>query len=408
MSLSILLYNFIKNRSVTGDAMHDAAYFVQYTGRSLFLIVNIMLLYIYLTPVRSRFVQAFAFISTWVVIFLLRMVLAPYNFDPLLDSYIMGSLYFIPCLILFKETLHAKFFVFYMVYSLTQLTYLVFIHIDRFLSPAIPETYVLAGLLIEIAALPLINRYLKEPVRDILEIINQHNPAFTLYPVLSFLLFVTLGLQRTYTLTTFVTLVLSTTLIFFSYYLIAITIIGTRLHQELEFMSMTDSLTGLHNRRYMEKKIRQFYDHYRNTGTEFALACADIDFFKNINDLYGHACGDIILKSLAEDIGRTIRENDSVARWGGEEFLILMPATDELQAVDVAERVRIMIETGRYESDYVSVPVTVTVGVTVIRPDDTPESLFKRTDMALYFGKRKSRNCVTSFTELDHIENQDS
>jgi diguanylate cyclase (GGDEF)-like protein len=295
-----------------------------------------------------------------------------------------------------------------MIYSLTQLVYLVFIHIDRFLAPEIPETYVLAGMLIELAVLPLVNRYLKESVRDILEIINQQNLVFTIYPVLSFLLFATFGLQRTYTLFTFIILILSTTLIFFSYYLIAITIIGTRLHQELEFMSMTDSLTGLNNRRYMEKKIRQMYDHYRKTGMEFALACADIDYFKNINDLYGHACGDIILKSLAEDISRTIRENDSVARWGGEEFLILMPATSEVQAVEMAERVRRMIETGRYESDYISVPVTVTVGVTVIRPDDTPESLFKRTDMALYFGKRKSRNCVTSFKELDHIENQES
>jgi diguanylate cyclase (GGDEF)-like protein len=388
--------------------MHDAAYIIQFTGRSLFLAVNIILLYIFLTPVRPRFLQAFAFISTWVVIFLIRKVLAPFNFDPLLDSYIMGSLYFIPCLILFKETLQAKFFIFYMIYSLTQLVYLIFIHIDRFFSPEIPETYVLAGMIIELAALPFINRYLKEPVRDILDIINQHNPVFTVYPVLSFLLFAAYGLQRVYTLSGFIILVLSTTLIFFSYYLIAITIIGTRLHQELEFMSMTDSLTGLHNRRYMEKKIRQMYDHCRKTGTEFALACADIDYFKNINDLYGHACGDIILKSLAEDIDRTIRENDSVARWGGEEFLILMPATSEVQAVEVAERVRRMIETGRYESDYISVPVTVTVGVTVIRPDDTPESLFKRTDMALYFGKRKSRNCVTSFTELDHIENRES
>jgi len=385
--------------------MHDAAYIVQYTGRSLFLAVNIMLLYIFLTQMRSVVFQVFAFIFTWVIIFFVRQVMAPFNIDPLLDSYIMGSLYFIPCLILFKETLQAKFFIFYMVYSLTQLTYLVFIHIDRFLSPAIPETYVLAGLLLEIAALPLINRYLREPVRDILEIINQHNPVFTLYPVLSFLLFVTLGLQRTYTLTTFVTLVLATALIFFSYYLIAITIIGTRLHQELEFMSMTDTLTGLHNRRYMEKKIRQMYDLYRKTGTEFALACADIDFFKNINDLYGHACGDIILKSLAEDISKTIRPNDSVARWGGEEFLILMPETDDSRAVELAERVRVVIETGRYEGDVVSVPVTVTIGVTVIRPDETAESLFKRTDMALYHGKRKSRNCVTSFTELDHIEN---
>lgn len=385
--------------------MHDAAYIIQYTGRSLFLVVNIILLYVFLTPVRSRIFQAFAFISTWGFIFLIRFILAPLKIDPLLDSYILGSLYFIPCLILFKETLQAKFFIFYMIYSLTQLIYLVFIHIDRFLSPAIPETYVLAGLFLELTALPLINRYLKEPVRDILEIINQHNPVFTLYPVLSFLLFATYGLQRIYTLSSFVALVLSTTLIFFSYYLIAITIIGTRLHQELEFMSMTDSLTGLHNRRYMEKKIRQMHDLYRKTGKEFALACADIDYFKNINDLYGHACGDIILKSLAEDIGKTIRPNDSVARWGGEEFLILMPETDDIHAVEIAERIRVMIETGRYEGDVVSVPVTVTIGVTVIRPDETAESLFKRTDMALYHGKRKSRNCVTSFTELDHIEN---
>lgn len=388
--------------------MQNADYIMQFTERSLFLVENILLLYIFLTPARSRIFQAFAFITTWIIIYLLRLVLDPYNIDPLLDSYIMGSLYFLPCLILFKEKIQAKFFIFYMIYSLTQLIYLIFMYIDRFMTPPITGTYVLAGLLLEFAALPLVNRYIKEPLKDIIEIMNQHNPVFTLFPILSFLLLVIYGLQKIFIPSTFIALVLTTILIFFSYYLIAFTITETRLHQELEYMSMTDSLTGLHNRRYMEKKIRKLHDHSIKSGTKFALACADIDYFKNVNDIYGHACGDIILKSVADDIRSVIRTYDTVARWGGEEFLILLPSTNELEAVELAEKVRKTIASGRYEGDVVSISITVTIGVTVIRQGETVESLLKRTDMALYHGKRISRNCVTSFTELDHIENYES
>ncbi|RDG29698.1 GGDEF domain-containing protein [Oceanispirochaeta sp. M1] len=165
---------------------------------------------------------------------------------------------------------------------------------------------------------------------------------------------------------------------------------------------MTDSLTGLYNRRYMEQQIQQEYKRYQKSGTEFALVSSDIDFFKNINDLYGHDCGDYLLKSITKDIRKSIRTYDTVARWGGEEFLLLLPATDRVQAITLAERIRKTVEEHRYEFDgsNQSVSVTLTLGVSVVNSGDTIDGMIKRADIALYYGKRKSRNCVISFDEI--------
>jgi diguanylate cyclase (GGDEF)-like protein len=257
--------------------------------------------------------------------------------------------------------------------------------------------------MLELAALPFVKRYMKSSVKDIIGILDRHNASFTLFPILSFLLLACYAIQGTFLVFNFITLILSTMLIFFTYYLIATSISRSRIHQELERISMTDSLTGLYNRRYLEQKILQEYRRYENTGVEFALVIADIDFFKNINDLYGHDCGDSVLKSITEDIGKAIRTYDAVARWGGEEFLLLLPATNRDQAITLAERVRKTVEARKFEFDSGkrSVTVTLTLGVSIVSSGDTIDSMIKRADMALYHGKRKSRNCVISFDEIN-------
>lgn len=382
--------------------MLDSIKSMFFLSRSIFLIENIILLYIFLEPRRSRGFQVLICIVSWVTISSFNFFLNSFNLDPLLISYILGSLYLIPVILIFKEIFQAKIFVFYMIYSLTQLIYLIFVNIDHYLSPAVPHTFVLAGLVLELAALPFVKRYMKSPLKDIIGILDQHKSSFTLFPILSFLLLTSYAFQRTYLLSTFITLILTTILIFFSYYLIATSISGTRRHQELERISMTDSLTGLYNRRYMEQTIQQEYDRYQKSGTEFALVSSDIDFFKNINDSYGHDCGDYLLKSITKDIRKSIRIYDTVARWGGEEFLLLLPATDREQAISLAERIRKTVEAHRYEFDgsNQSVAVTLTLGVSVINPGDTIDGMIKRADIALYYGKRKSRNCVISFDEI--------
>ncbi len=371
--------------------------------RTVFLGVNIILLYIFLTPGRSYGFQILVFVLTWIATYVLRPLLYLLNLDPLLVSYLVGLLYLLPCVLIFKESFHAKFFIFFMIFSLTQLTFLVFTYIDHYLSPAIPQTFILAGLLLEAAALPLIKRYMKSPVKDAIEILTLHNLSFTLFPVLSFVLLTCYAIQKEYLLSNFITLVLSTILIFFSYYLIATTISKTRRHRELELISMTDSLTGLYNRRYMEKKIEQEYEQYRRTGLEFAIVSADIDFFKKINDVYGHDCGDYLLKSVTEDLRKSVRTYDTVARWGGEEFLLLLPGTSMEPALILTERIRKTVEARSYEYEGVHEPikVTLTFGVSVAGAVDTFDKIIKRADMALYHGKRKSRNCVISFDEIN-------
>lgn len=386
--------------------MPDTEFNLMYLSRTVFLVENILFLYVFLTPGKKLFFQASAFTAAWVTGCALRFILLQFSPDPQLISYLVGFLYIFPCLLIFRETFQAKLFVFFMIYSLSQFTFLVFMHIDRYLSPEYPQTYVLAGMVFELAALPLLNRYVRSPIRGILEIINLQNPVFTLFPILSFMLLAVYGLQNTYRLTTFITLVLTTMLIFFSYYLTATSISGARRLQEMKLISMTDSLTGLYNRRYMEKKIWQEYQQYIRTGSVFSLASADIDFFKHINDIYGHDMGDSSLKTIAKVLTESVRPYDTVVRWGGEEFLILFPAANEMQAAELAERIRKRVESERFMYGDKAIMMTLTLGVSVIMPDDTIDTLIKRADLALYHGKHKGRNCVVSFNEIDITETE--
>lgn len=208
--------------------------------------------------------------------------------------------------------------------------------------------------------------------------------------------------KENYSLSTFIMLVLCTLLSAFSYYLIAISIDQTKRHQQLELTAKTDSLTGLYNRRHMEQRIQEEYELYQRTGSEFALIIVDIDLFKTINDRYGHAGGDCLLKSVSEDLRKSVREYDIVARWGGDEFFLLLPVTNAENAVGLAERISKTVEQRKYVYENQTLSVTLTLGVSVIRRGDTVASIIKKTDLVMYQGKRAGRNCVILF---DHIDN---
>lgn len=375
--------------------MQSTSIILQLFIGSLYLTVNLFLLYIFLTPRRSRFFQAAALIITGLAVYYLCY---PYTdlLNPrfLLRDYMLGTLFLIPCVLIFKESLQAKIFVYFMNYSLTQLTFLIFIYLDHLIKTGIPQLCILIGLILELAALPLINRCFKAPVRDIIRTLSSQYPVFTLFPILSFLLLAYYALQGTFTVSTFITLVLSTILIFFTYYLMSVSITATRRQQELELISNTDSLTGISNRRHIERRLKEEFKRYQKTGIEFAVIMSDIDFFKNINDRYGHDCGDKILIEIVKDISRAVRSNDTVARWGGEEFIILLPATNSEHAATLAERIRKTISENRYDCSGDLISVTLTLGVSVTVPGDTMSDIIKRADVALYYGKQKSRNCV--------------
>jgi len=156
-------------------------------------------------------------------------------------------------------------------FSLVQFAFLIFLHIDRFLSPPIPYTFLLVGLLLEMACLPLIRKYAKPSIRGIVEIINQQNPSFTLFPILSFILLTFFGVYRTYLLFSFIPLVLCTMLIVFSYYLIAISIDRTRRHQQIEqqLALQRDHYHNLNNSITTTKAIRHDLRHHLVTISEF-------------------------------------------------------------------------------------------------------------------------------------------
>jgi len=168
------------------------------------------------------------------------------------------------------------------------------------------------------------------------------------------------------------------------------------LHLSLQ-MAVTDALTGLYNRRYMETHLQILTQRAKQDDRPISLLMIDIDFFKNINDAHGHDAGDRILKQFAAGISRNIRGIDLACRFGGEEFVVIMPETDMAIASLVAERIRQYTETFSFDVGAVNpVAMTTSIGVTsLIGNADTPETILKRADDALYRAKNDGRNRVS-------------
>ena len=162
-------------------------------------------------------------------------------------------------------------------------------------------------------------------------------------------------------------------------------------------LAVTDELTGLYNRRYFDRHLALMLEKAREQDRDMALMLIDMDFFKAINDTHGHDTGDAVLREFSLRLRRNIRGVDLACRFGGEEFVVLMPDTDYRQAQNVAERVRNAVAERSFETGRPSRPLSVTVSVGVAlneSADDTPETILKRADVALYRAKREGRNRV--------------
>ncbi len=167
-----------------------------------------------------------------------------------------------------------------------------------------------------------------------------------------------------------------------------------RIAQLLEETARTDFLTKLLNRRAMSQQLHSEIARAERCEGKFSVVLVDIDHFKNINDQFGHDIGDEVLKALSRAFDRSVREQDTVSRWGGEEFLILLPNTELHDAVEQAERLRALLD-----SDQLSIPryphrVTASFGVSEYRAGSTMEALLKHADVALYEAKAQGRNRV--------------
>ncbi|MGR6836626.1 diguanylate cyclase [Syntrophomonas erecta] len=166
---------------------------------------------------------------------------------------------------------------------------------------------------------------------------------------------------------------------------------------KLAELSTQDPLTGLYNRRYIIQRINELESRYKRSQSVFSVIIGDIDFFKTVNDSYGHDCGDFTLTNIARLISDCCREQDIVARWGGEEFLIVAPDTNNSGAQILAERIRKEVEDKTLQYGDISVKTTMTFGVSEYSNSLGIEGTIKNADMALLHGKAHGRNRVVVF-----------
>ncbi|KQW30856.1 response regulator PleD [Rhizobium sp. Root274] len=164
-------------------------------------------------------------------------------------------------------------------------------------------------------------------------------------------------------------------------------------------LAVTDGLTGLHNRRYLDTQLRTLFARAKVRGKPLTICITDIDRFKLVNDAFGHDAGDEVLKEFSGRIRSTVRGADLACRYGGEEFVVVMPDTTAEVAASVAERLRLMIEARPFQLRSGETPLTLTasMGIATLSPGiDTPEQLLKQADRALYEAKNSGRNRVVA------------
>jgi diguanylate cyclase (GGDEF)-like protein len=169
--------------------------------------------------------------------------------------------------------------------------------------------------------------------------------------------------------------------------------------KKLELMATKDFLTGLSNRRDFLERAGQEEKRFKRIGRPFTLILLDIDHFKRVNDTYGHACGDKVLISISRALEEALRAQDILARWGGEEFICLLPETGVDGAKSAAEKIRTRMKSPGHDCIDVDIPITVTLGVCVYDGSCTIEECIRRADDALYKGKNRGRSQVV-FADL--------
>lgn len=158
---------------------------------------------------------------------------------------------------------------------------------------------------------------------------------------------------------------------------------------------LTDALTGVGNRTLLDGRLQAVIAEYAKRPGGAAVMMVDIDHFKVVNDTHGHQVGDRVLRMVAASLQQSLRSTDALGRWGGEEFMAILHDVDDAALANVGDKLRRMVSWSRLDLDHASVQVTVSVGATLVRPDDTHESLVERADAALYQSKRAGRDRVT-------------
>lgn len=175
------------------------------------------------------------------------------------------------------------------------------------------------------------------------------------------------------------------------------------LNVQLKDMAVKDPLTGLYNRRFVTEKLLEEIGRFYRFERSFAIVMCDLDGFKSVNDTFGHNFGDQVLQNSAKIMMSNKRTVDTVARWGGEEFILLLPETDLAGAKVTAERIRTEMEACYYTIDGSSIHVTMTFGIAVYVEKIKMEEIVRRADDSLYYGKQHGKNQVVIYDDVKHL-----
>lgn len=170
----------------------------------------------------------------------------------------------------------------------------------------------------------------------------------------------------------------------------------TKQAEQLLELSIKDELTGLYNRRHFREQASQYFKQAKRYQTPLSVMLADIDFFKRINDQFGHATGDIVLREVATIMQSNLRESDLLARYGGEEFVVIFPKTDLTDAIELCERLRNAIESFTWHTIEPELKVTLSIGLDADTSLQQFDELLVKADEKLYLAKDRGRNQVIS------------
>jgi len=179
-----------------------------------------------------------------------------------------------------------------------------------------------------------------------------------------------------------------------------------RAKKQLEGLARTDPLTRLLNRRGMEERIHYEIQRFKRYSKPFAVIISDIDDFKKVNDTYGHNCGDYVLTCVSELISDVIRKIDIACRWGGEEFLLLLPETDLEGGGILAEKLKDLISITPYQFEGIDIQFSMTFGVSVFDGGKNIDVVIQEADEALYYGKEHGKDQVVLHGRYGHTQVQ--
>ncbi|WDT75404.1 MAG: GGDEF domain-containing protein [Candidatus Manganitrophus sp.] len=179
---------------------------------------------------------------------------------------------------------------------------------------------------------------------------------------------------------------------------ISLAIRNAEIHQEVQELASKDELTSLLNRRAFLNVVNREFKRTARYETSLALILIDVDNFKEINDGFGHLVGDQVLREISQLIIKSVRDVDTVARYGGDELVVVLPKTNLQEAMIAAQRIRKRIRTALFQCGDQTVRITISMGIAQCPASliKTPEDLFRLADQALYAAKKKGRNRIES------------